>query len=97
MYFDQWILRDCGKFLVVVGKGDVCDSSAVSNHWFGDGFIGLPTEQWNWPIITSTLFDNYSPPTKKSTELLLSQDTAQYSRDELDFEVIVVMGTAVFL
>jgi hypothetical protein len=97
MYFDQRILGDCCKFLIVVSKSNVGDSGTVSDDRFCNRFIGLSTEQRNRAIITSRLIDNYSPPTKKSTELLLSQDAAQYSRDELDFEEIVEIGTAVFL
>ena len=97
MDLDQRILGDCCKFFIALGKSDVCDSGTVSYDGFCYRFIGLSTEQRNRSIITPTLIDNYSPPAKKSTELLLSQDTAQYSRDELDFEEMVVMGTAVFL
>ena len=93
----QWVLWGCCESLIIVAETYIGYSATMGDDGLTQWLIGLPTEQWYGAIIASNLIQIYSPPTKNSTELLLSQAAAQYYSDELDLEEMLVMGTAVFL
>lgn len=95
VYFKQRILRHCCKLLVIVGKGNVGDSAAVSVDAVSNVLIIFSVVKRDGADVASELLQSYSPPTKNSTESLWSQEREQISWEELGLGLMVWVGAAV--
>lgn len=88
MNFKKRVFRNCCKFLVVLTERYISDSSAMGIDWVSNNFIIFCIVQRNRSIVASALKGKYSPPTKNSTESLLSHEAAQIYSEEFCFGMI---------